>query len=331
MPQLIPCLDFETTAPVRAAISALGRTEDLRFSPGNRLLAIAAYDHGRCLVLRVSIQTTPGGPRVCADDFLELSSAALRYPHGLDFIDDETLVFANRAGLVSIIRLPPGELGGRRCDVEPIREIRGGFLSRVKSPGSVAVRHEPGGLVSILVCNNYAHRVTQHVVDPRAGYRLLESRVLLSRGLKIPDGIALSHDGAWMAISSHSTHDVKIFATTGKPGRRTAPAGVLRNVDCPHGLRFSNDDRHVLVADAASPVINVYRRQTDWDGDHDVARSVVVLDDETFLRGRHNKEEGGPKGIDIDRSGQVVAVTCEERPLAFYPLCVITGEAPAGS
>ena len=66
-----------------------------------------------------------------------------------------------------------------------------------------------------------------------------------------------------MAISSHSTHDVKMFATGGKPGRWTAPAGSLRNVDCPHGLRFSNDDRHVLVADAASPVINVYRRQTE--------------------------------------------------------------------
>ena len=102
-------------------------------------------------------------------------------------------------------------------------------------------------------------------------------------------------------------------------------------MDCPHGLRFSNDDLHVLVADAASPVIYVYHSNAGWDGDHDATRSVVVLDDETFLRGRHNKEEGGPKGIDIDRSGHVVAVTCEERPLAFYPLCAITGVGPAGS
>ena len=102
-------------------------------------------------------------------------------------------------------------------------------------------------------------------------------------------------------------------------------------MDCPHGLRFSNDDRHVLVADAASPVIYVYHSNAGWDGDHDATRSVVVLDDETFLRGRHNKEEGGPKGIDIDRSGHVVAVTCEERPLAFYPLRAITGMEPMDS
>ena len=331
MPQVTPCLDFETTAPVRAALSRLGRSEDLRFSPANRLLAIAAFGRARCLILSVSVEITPGGPRVSADDFMELSGAGMRQPHGLDFIDEETVVFANRGGLVSIARLPPGELGGRQCEVEPLREIRGSPFCRVKTPGSVAARHEPGGLVSILVCNNYSHRVSRHVVDPRDGYRVIESNVLARRGLKVPDGIALSHDGRWMAISSHSTHDVKMFATAGKPGRWTAPAGSLRNVDCPHGLRFSNDDLHVLVADAASPVIYVYHSNAGWDGDHDATRSVVVLDDETFLRGRHNKEEGGPKGIDIDRSGHVVAVTCEERPLAFYPLRAITGMEPMDS
>ena len=62
----------------------------------------------------------------------------MRYPHGLDFIDDETLVVANREGLVTILRLPPGELGGRQCHVEPVREIRGSLFARVRSPGSWA-------------------------------------------------------------------------------------------------------------------------------------------------------------------------------------------------
>ncbi len=85
------------------------------------------------------------------------------------------------------------------------------------------------------------------------------------------------------------------------------------------------------MADAAAPVINVFRRQTDWDGNHDVTRSAVVLDEETYLRGRHNPEEGGPKGVDIDRTGQVVAITCQEEPLAFFALSEIIGECPAGT
>ena len=34
-------INFKASAAVRAALSAIGRTEDLRFSPDNRLLAIA--------------------------------------------------------------------------------------------------------------------------------------------------------------------------------------------------------------------------------------------------------------------------------------------------
>jgi DNA-binding beta-propeller fold protein YncE len=319
-------LNFKTTEPVQAAISALGRTEDVRFAPGNRLLALAGFGRKRCLILRVNVELTPGGPQVSADDYMELTSDGIGLVHGIDFIDDETLVVANRDGLVSIIQLPPGELAGRHCHVVPIREVRGSFFCRVKTPGSVAIRHEPNGLVSVLVCNNYSHRVTRHVVDPRAGYRIVKNQVLLSQSLKVPDGIAISRDGEWIAVSSHRTHDVQMFATAGKLGPGTAPAGTLGQASYPHGLRFSADDRYVLVADAGSPVIHVYDREADWNGQCAPARSVVVLDDEAFARGRTNKQEGGPKGLDIDRSNQVVATTCEQQPLAFYPLRSFTGQ-----
>jgi len=324
-PRVTGRLDFKTTEPVRAAISALGRTEDVRFAPGNRLLALAGFDRKRCLLLRVNVELTPGGPQVSADDFMELSSDGIGLVHGVDFVDDETLVVANRDGLVSILQLPPGELAGRHCHVLPIGEIRGSFFSRVKTPGSVAVRHEPNGLASVLVCNNYSHRVTRHVLDPRAGYRVVKNEVLLRHSLKVPDGIALSRDGEWIAVSSHRTHDVQIFATSGKLEPRTAPAGTLGKANYPHGLRFSADDRHVLVADAGAPVIHVYDRGADWSGQWVPARSMVVLDDEAFARGRTNKQEGGPKGLDIDRSSQVVATTCEQQPLAFYQLRSFTG------
>ncbi|TPL04421.1 hypothetical protein FJ938_16745 [Mesorhizobium sp. B2-4-14] len=65
------------------------------------------------------------------------------------------------------------------------------------------------------------------------------------------------------------------------------------------------------------------RGQAVADGHRGPARSVAVLDEETFLRGRGNPEEGGPKGPDIDRSNSVVAITCEERTLAFFSLLSI--------
>ncbi|MGH2632977.1 MAG: YncE family protein, partial [Tepidiformaceae bacterium] len=265
MPNVLPPLEFRATEPVLAAISALGRTEDLRFSPDNRSLVVAGFNGKRCLVLRVRIESTPAGPRVSADDFLELTSDGIGLVHGLDFIDDQTLVVANRNGHVSIVSLPPGELAGRECHVAAIAEVRGGLLSRTKSPGSVAVKHERGGLVTLLVCNNYTHRVTRHVVDPGAGYQVVANGVLFRRSLKIPDGIAVSHDGEWIAVSSHGTHDVKMFSAAWKFARWSAPAGTLGDANYPHGLRFSSDDRHVVVADAGAPVIHVYDRGAGWD------------------------------------------------------------------
>lgn len=108
-------------------------------------------------------------------------------------------------------------------------------------------------------------------------------------------------------------------------GPDTEPAGVLQHAGYPHGVRFTNDDRRILVADAGSRMVHVYAGDGDWNGHRAPARSVAVLDEETFQRGRASPEEGGPKGLDIDRSNSVVAVTCEEQTLAFFSLASMIG------
>ena len=310
-----------------AAVLSVGRTEDLKFSPDNRLLAITGFNQDSLLILRVNIEASASGISVTADDFMEITSRSLRYPHGLDFIDDETLVVANRGGGLSVLCLPPFESGGRVCKAEVLWQFPGGRLRWMRSPGSVAVRHEDGGLVSLLTCNNYSHRVTRHLLDRARDYRIVRKDVFLRRGLIIPDGIAVSHDGRWLAVSSHGTHDVKLYAVSNTLGPESDPAGTLSGAGYPHGLQFSADDRCLLVADAGSQVVNVYQRGAEWDGEHRPAHSVEVIDDEAFARGRQNVEEGGPKGLAIDRTGELVAITCEEQPLAFYALHAMTGFA----
>ncbi|CAN7618519.1 YncE family protein [Mesorhizobium sp. LjNodule214] len=304
-------------------LSAIGRTEDVRFSPDNRLLAIAGFGRKRCLILGIEVEPASDGPEVTIHDHMELTSDCIGEVHGLDFIDDRTLAVANRDGLVGIFSLPAGEPAGRSLEISPRRQIKSGLLCKLRTPGSIAVIRESRNRTSLLVCNNYTHRVTRHVVDRLLGYRALRNQVLLKRGLDIPDGIALSHDGQWVAISSHGTKDVKIYSLSGPLGPDTEPAGILDNANYPHGLRFTADDRHILVADAGSPRLHVYDSEGGWTP----SRSLVVLDDETFLRGRISDEEGGPKGLDIDRSNNVVALTCEEQALAFYSLASIIGRA----
>jgi hypothetical protein len=42
------------------------------------------------------------------------------------------------------------------------------------------------------------------------------------------------------------------------------------------------------------------------------------MDDETFERARHNPQEGGPRGIDLDPRTKLLIVTSESTPLAFF-------------
>lgn len=318
-------IDFKAGGAVRAALAEIGRTEDLRFSPDNRLLAIAGYARKRCLILRVDVETGPDGPGVTLHNFMELTSDSMGEVHGLDFIDDRTLAIANRDGLVALFALPREEPAGQSRQITAIRQLRGRRPYKLNSPGSIAIRLESYGRVSLLVCNNYTHLVTRHVLNRWLGYRATSNQPLLKRGLDIPDGIALSHDGKWIAVSSHGTKDVKIYSMSASLGPDSEPAGILRNAGYPHGVRFTADDRHILVADAGSQMVHVYAGDGGWKEHREPARSVAVLDEATFLRGRASFDEGGPKGLDIDRSNSVVAVTCEEQTLAFFALATILG------
>ncbi|MEQ1945159.1 beta-propeller fold lactonase family protein [Mesorhizobium sp. VNQ89] len=319
-------VELQCNESVASAIAGIGRTEDIRFSPNNNCLAIAGFAKNKLLCLKVEIQADARGPSVSAHSFMEITSDGIEDAHGLDFIDDKTLAVANRNADVAIVRLP--ELWNENCHgtAKVLRRISGPRWRRISSPGSLVVTHSPFAQLRLLVCNNYARRVTEHMVSPLLGYISWKNRPLLREGLHIPDGIAVSPDGRWIAVSSHGTNDVKIFDGSTRLDKRAKPAAVLMNAGYPHGLRFTKDGQFIIVADAGRPTVNVYRGRDGWTGEYPPLKTITVLDEETYLRGRNNPLEGGPKGLDIDKSGRVLAITCEEEPLALFSLqCVLAG------
>ncbi len=313
-------LPLQASEPVREALARLGRSEDLRFSPDNSRLVLAGFSRHKLLVLAIRV-TGGDHPGLEFTDFLELRAPDIGYVHGLDFIDARTLAVASRDGALTIVRIPEGELAGREVLAEPLARVRG---RHVQNPGSVAVVPGAGGTTGLLVCNNYVHRVTRYDFDPAQDFAERGHELVARWGLNVPDGVAVSQDGLYIAISSHKTHDVKVYSAADPARDNRRPVAVLGGVRYAHGLRFTPDDRHLLVADAGAPVVRVYERGAGWSGAKQPARSVVVLDQEVFIRGHKNPEEGGPKGLDIDRAGAVVALTCEEKALSIFPLAAFT-------
>lgn len=306
---------FDASPSAREALAALGRSEDVRFAPGGRRLAIAGFAANAIAIADVEIARSAEGPEIAVRSIDLLPSAALREPHGLDFLDDDTVVVGNRSGGISVFRVPASVGAGEVTQVEP---VGGGEAGLLEAPGSVAVDARGPGRYEVLACNNEGHTVTRHKLD--ASGALVDGEVVARRWLSLPDGLALSHDRRWLAVSNHDGHCVFVYDQA-ELGEDAEPVGILRGVHYPHGVRFAGGDSYVIVADAGAPHVHVFLPPGDgWDGVAYPAATITVMDDETFLRGRHNRQEGGPKGIDVDPRTNVLAMTSECQPLAFFDL-----------
>jgi hypothetical protein len=201
--------------------------------------------------------------------------------------------------------------------------------SVLKVPGSVAMTAVTADRAELLICNNAGNTVSSHVLRRGDGSEVGASRILLQKHLDVPDGLAVSRDGRWLAISNHNTHSVLIYDRARALDKDSEPDAILRRVLYPHGLRFNADGRYLFVADAGAPHVHVFAGGADgWRGVGHPVATARVMSEPVFARCHHNAQEGGPKGLDIDRSGTVLAVSSEAQPLAFFSLNSLLEEAP---
>jgi len=306
---------------VNHAIQELGRTEDVKFSPDSRRLAVLGYYRDKIVVFDVEIDASRSRTKVHLTGSQEITSSSLRRPHGLSFVDDETLVVANLNGEVPILKLPPAGSPGGKWELSAVHSLGDDGASLLRVPSSVAVMPLDDQHCDVLICNNKTHSVTRHTLEHGGEFVTKGSEVLLRRGLNIPDGVAINCDRSWIAVSNHADHNVYLYRNVSGLNPDSKPDGILQNVNFPHGVRFTPDDNFVLVADAGSPFVNVYAKNGgSWKGSRNPISSFRVMDEDAYLRGRTNPQEGGPKGLDVDCDMNVMVTTSVEQRLAFFDL-----------
>jgi hypothetical protein len=320
-------IPFTATDEVRAAIARIGRTEDVQFAPDRRRLALVGHIRNRLLILDVKLE--PHAQGVALTSFLEIESDALDLPHGVAWIDPHTFAIANRGRNVALFELPRKRPATGSVKLEPLQTIGPDRIDFVATPGSVSVASVGMNLVELLVCNNYVHHVSRHLLDRNDGYAVIASEVIIQRGLEVPDGVAHSSSGRWLAISNHDAHTVNLYRNDAELNPASRPNGVLHGVKYPHGLRFAADDKALLVADAGAPLVHLYRSESgDWTGDREPVSSLQVVSDAAFKRGHYNPQEGGPKGIDLASDDGLMVSSCREAPLAFFDMRSLIPPAP---
>ncbi len=322
-------LEISLDAPqsIRAALRRIGRSEDVSFAPNNRRLALACFDHNSIAIVDVDITTAGDRSTVIVTGVAEYSSPCLMRPHGVDFLDDETVLVANRKGNVVAFRLPSNVSAGD-AELKPIDPKPGNGFDLLSEPGSLVIARDAGTAVEVLTCDNRADAVTIHVLEEDP-FRVTSSGILLRRLLDFPDSVALSDDENWIAISNHDAHVVMMYRRTPSLSEESDPECIFRGVMYPHGLQFDADGQHLFVADAGRPHVHIYARDgATWRGVAYPAASLRVMGDDILELGR-DAASRGPKGVAIDNSGSVLAVTYENQPLAFFDISAMLERSEA--
>ena len=314
------CIQESGPAFVLEKVAQLERTEDLKFSPNGQKLAVAGYAKQSIVIFDIEIDASGTMPKVIMHDYVELTSEVFNFPHGLDFVDDDTLAIANRKGVVTVFQVPPSGANNKRVLALPLATIKkADTWKKIHSPGSLAVSNITPDGYELLVCNNYRNQITRHEITGRKTHIVKSNKIVLERNLNVPDGVTMSADNQFFAVSNHFRHEVNIFRNDGKYHRRTLPLGTLKGLDFPHGLRFFGDDNYLMVADAGLPYLRLFHcPDGNWEGEFMPICSIRVMSEEVYLKGHYYHQEGGPKGLDLNPDGQILATTCEMQPLKFY-------------
>ena len=319
---MVPEIEYAAPQRVRHAIAAIGRTEDVSFSPSNRRLALAAFRRNQIVVFDIDVTAAPDGPRVVLGSGMVLESTALGKPHGVDFIDDDTIAVASRDTGVAVFKLPPGDADVSLHTITPTVIWPAGEGMHFGVPGSIRVSRADRDLCELLVCDNTRNCVTRHQFDANSAIRT--SDVFVHDYLEVPDGVAVSRDRRWVAVSNHEAHNVLMYEQGPSQRMSAKPDGVLRRVEFPHGMSFSADGRYLLVADAGGPYVHIYAQDAgEWRGVRSPLATARVMDESRYLKGRENPQEGGPKGLAIDGHDQVLVVTSEYLPLGFFSVSAL--------
>ena len=82
-------LNYTASDHVRKVIAGLGRAEDVKFSPTNSRLAVVSFGKNQITIFDVCITGVPYQRNITLTAATEIFSPYLKYPHGIDFIDED--------------------------------------------------------------------------------------------------------------------------------------------------------------------------------------------------------------------------------------------------
>lgn len=264
-------------------VSELGRVEAVRVSPNLKNIAYASFDNNEIVVLSVEIK------KEIKINKINKIKCELNGPHDLNWIDDSTIVVANRNGPSIIVDILNKKIKAK---------LENKILNKTNS---VAVLKK-NDKIRLLFCNIF-HYISYCDLD--MNYQIIEEGILLKEKMKVPDGIAISPSTKKIAITSALTNQILICNDNFDVKK------ILKS-ERPHSVDFI-DDKNLISTGGNDPFLNI------WDLNKKTHHKYRGLSKKEFaLRGSNT--EGGIKGIDYCPIKKLLFATCPNSPFLIFKL-----------
>lgn len=302
------------------------RSEDVRFSPSSGLVAVATTQR-RILLFAVEPDTRP----VQAEFLTAIASPDLLAPHGVDWIDEETLVVANRGGGgLAFFRIPRANRWAPDTEIAAVSTVQSKWFGAPGETRELRARGIITGPSSARIHDGYVYAgcnksntVTRHRIGD--GVSCDEGELVAQEGVEIPDSALPSPDGVWLAVGDHDHHRILIFriGETSPCAQRSDPRLLY-----PHGVAFDPSGTLLIAADAGGRGLYVFHAPDGaWNLNQAAAISCTEgVAEAVFDRVQSETAEparaleGGTKGTDVSRDGRILVTTCRGQTLRFFAL-----------
>ena len=303
------------------------RSEAVQFSDSGKNIALVDSG-GQILYFDVDTSTQPIKVTLQA----VYKSDVFKRPHAVGFLSDQVIVVANRLGLIEFFRIPDQNLQLHNQSLDNIYTLDAdwfGAPGHTKMCGDRPIATGPGALDYrnglLYVGCNLENTISVHTCSLiNDTVEVADSYVISMNLVDIPDAVSVSADGQWLAISDHQNRRVVILETVTGETIGTLQTPELKH---PHGIRFDNSGKQLVVSDAGGQKLHLFQTDVNWSSGSSIAYSILDgIDDDAFNKtlsvvpAAYQSLEGGIKGIGYDPISELYITTCRNQLLRFYSL-----------
>lgn len=262
-------------------ISLIGRSESVKASPSGQKLAYSSFDLNEVIIFDYIVDYN--GIRIQRNIRF---GTGLKSPHGLAWIDEHTIVVANRGGPAVVFNISDST-----CNY--IRSIE-----EMSKSNDVTVSVGPQN-VKLYFCKTN-NKIDYCDLNDDWSVSVHGSLAALS-DLQVPDGIALSPSGKILAITSALDDRIVIYDI------KKQTHHTIGNTDRPHSVCFLTEDLILTTGGNDHSVVC-------WStANNHLIYKFRILNKQQFSL-RYSDTEGGVKGICSCPRNRIIFLTCPNAP-----------------